>query len=133
MLKISVLPEEEKQTLLEGERNSKKKYFRDRCQAIQLSSEGFTVKELCRIYKTQIRTIHTWIHNYENYGFLGLKIKSGRGLKSKLKDLTENQIVLIKDKISENPQSLREVCIDISKNFGFTITKLMLKKYLKKN
>ena len=132
MLNVPPLPMEEKQTLEEGQKHGKKKYFRDRCQCIQLSSEGFSVKELSRIYKTRTRTIYTWIHNYAEQGFLGLKIQPGRGIKAILVDLAEEQIAIIKHEISQNPQSLREVAHVLSEKFGFTITKAMLKKYLKK-
>ena len=133
MINVPPLPLEEKQTLEEAQRNSKKKHFRDRCQCIQLSSEGFTVKELSRIYKTRTRTIYIWIHNYIAYGFLSLKIQSGRGIKAVLKDLAQEQIETIKDEIRQNPQNLRDVASVLSEKFGFTITKPMLKKYLKKN
>ena len=133
MLNVPPLPLEEKQTLEEAQRHSKKKHFRDRCQCIQLSSEGFTVKQLSRIYKTRTRTIYTWIHNYVAHGFLGLKIQSGRGITAVLKDLVEDQIETIKDEIKQNPQNLRDVASILSEKFGFTVTKPILKKYLKKN
>jgi len=97
MLHISALPLEEKQTLEAGKQNGEKPYFRDRRQCILLSSEGFEVKDLALIYKTRTRTIYNWLHRYETLGFLGLKIKSGRGLKSTLKDLTQEQIEDIKE------------------------------------
>ena len=133
MLKVPPLSQEEKQTLEEGQKNGKKKHFRDRCQCIQLSSEGFRVKELSRIYKTRTRTIYTWIHRYAEHGFLGLKIQSGRGIKAVLVDLVQEQIDIIKHEISQNPQNLRDVSSVLSEKFGFTITRPMLKKYLKKN
>jgi len=133
MLHISDLPLEEKQTLESGKQNGKKPYFRDRCQCILLSSEGFEVRDLALIYKTRTRTIYNWLHRYEALGFLGLKIKSGRGLKSILKDLTQEQIEDIKEQIVLNPQSLREVTALLSEKFGFIITKSSLKTYLKKS
>lgn len=132
MLYISNLPEEEKQTLEAGKQNGKKSYFRDRCQCILLSSVGFEVKALALIYKTRTRTIYDWLHRYEKDGFIGLKIKAGRGLKAPLKDLTQQQVNDIKEQIKLNPQSLREVATLLSKKFGFTMTKSTLKSYLKK-
>jgi transposase len=133
MLRISSLPLEERITLEEAHKNSLKKHFRDRCQCILLSSEGFTVKNLASVYKTRTRTIYTWIHRYNEMGFLGLKIQPGRGLKSTMNSLTTEQIELIKAEIVLNPQSLRNVSTLLSEKFGFTISKPMLKKYLKKS
>lgn len=133
MLYIVNLPEEEKQTLEAGRQNGKKAYFRDRCQCILLSATGFEVKALALMYNTRTRTIYDWLHRYKQDGFLGLKIKAGRGLKAPLKDLTHQQIAEIKEQLNLNPQSLREVATLLSKNFGFTITKTALKNYVKKN
>lgn len=133
MLYISTLPEEEKWTLEEGKKNAKKPYFRDRCQCILLSSEGFEVKDLASIYRTRTRTIYDWLHRYEKDGFLGLKIKDGRGLKAPLKSLTQEQVDDIKEQVKLNPQSLREVATLLSGRFGFPVTKSTLKTYLKKS
>jgi transposase len=132
MLYISALSSEEKQTLNEGYSNSKKKYFRDRCQCMLLSSEGFKIKALSLIYKTRTHTISTWIHRYAEQGILGLKILQGRGLKTQMNTLNIEQIEIIKVEIRRNPQNLRDVATVLSLLFGFKITKLMLKSYLKK-
>ena len=133
MINVPALALEEKQTLEEGHKNSKKKHFRDRCQCILLSSEGFSVQELSRIYKVRTRTIYTWIHRYAEHGFLGLKIQSGRGIKAILVDLVQEHIDIIKHEIGQNPQNLRDIARVLSEKIGFTLTKPMLKKYLKKN
>lgn len=132
MLYISTLPDEEKQTLEAGQKQGKKAYFRNRCQCILLSSTGFEVKELASIYHTRTRTIYDWLHRYEQDGFLGLKIKAGRGLKAPLKAITPQQVAEIQEQIKKNPQSLREVAALLSTKFGFTIAKSALKNYVKK-
>jgi transposase len=133
MLNVSPLSPEEKSTLEEGFYNHSKPYFRNRCKSMLLSSEGFKVKDIAKIYKIRTRTIYTWIHRYESFGIMGLSIYSGRGVKSKMNDLSEPQINEIKASIENNPQSLRSVSAQLSKEFGFEITKIMLKRYLKKN
>lgn len=130
--KLSI-PTSEKETLEEAFRNHPKPYYRNRAQAIILRGEGFKVETLAAIYKTRKHTIYEWIRRYKLYGFLGLKIVSGRGLKAKMNDLDASQIELICVEIKHNPQSLREVSTILSEKFGFEITKSMLKKYLKKN
>lgn len=133
MLYISTLPDEEKQTLEAGHQNGKRAYFRNRCQCILLSFRGLAVKELAAIYNTRTRTIYEWLHRYEQQGFLGLKIKPGRGLKPPLLELTPEQVVVIEEEIKQNPQSLREVAALLSVKFGFTLTKSALRNYIKKN
>ena len=133
MLYITTLPDEEKHTLEAGHQNGHKPYFRNRCQCILLSHSGFEVKELATIYNTRTRTIYDWLHRYEQDGFLGLKIKPGRGLKPPLLDLTPEQVVVIEKEIKQNPQSLREVAALLSVQFGFTLTKPALRNYIKKN
>ena len=133
MLYISALPDEEKQTLAAGQQNGKKAYFRNRCQCILLSANGFEVKKLAVIYNTRTRTIYDWLHRYQRDGFLGLQIKTGRGLKAPFRDLTPVQVAEVKEHLKENPQSLREVAVLLSTKFGFAISKSALKKYVKKN
>lgn len=133
MLYIHSLPEAEKQTLTAGQEHGKKAYFRARCQCILLSEQGFEVKALALIYKTRTRTIYDWLHRYAQHGFLGLKIKAGRGVKSVLQDVTPAQNEEIKEQIRLNPQSLREVAALLSEKFGFPMTTATLKTYLKKN
>ena len=133
MLYVSTLPDEEKQTLEAGHQHGKRAYFRNRCQCILLSASGLKAKELALIYRTRTRTIHDWLHRYEQDGFLGLKIKAGRGLNPPLQDLTPAQVADIQEQVKENPQSLREVAAQLSTTFGFTITKSALKNYVKKN
>ena len=133
MLHISTLPDEERQTLEAGHKNGNKAYFRNRCQCVLLSASGFEAKELALIYTTRTRTVYDWLHRYKRDGFLGLKIKAGRGLKAPLQGLTLEQVADIKEQLKENPQSLREVAALLSTKFGFTMTKSALKQYVKKN
>ena len=132
MLYILSLSDIDKKELEEAHRNHKKPYIRDRCKCILLSFEGFSAKELARLFKVGTRTIYEWIHRYIRSGFKGLIIIPGRGLKALLNGLTIPQIATLTAEIVRNPQSLREVSAVLSEKFGFLITKAMLKKYLKK-
>jgi transposase len=133
MSKKLILPTLEKETLEELFRNHAKAHLRARAQCILLFAKGFKVPELAKMYSTRKHTIYDWIKRYEATGFIGLMIRPGRGLKAKMNSLEPDQIEIIKAEITLNPQSLREVSAILSEKFGFEITKLMLKKYLKKN
>jgi transposase len=132
MLAKLILPEEEKETLEEALRNHPKLHFRNRVQAVLLRADDFKVAVIAKIFKTRAHTVYEWFRRYDQHGFMGLIIRPGRGVKSKL-NLDEPQIEVLKAEIKRNPQSLREVSALLSEKFGFTITKPMLKKYLKKN
>lgn len=133
MRKITHLSQEEKQTLEEGYRNNSKAHFRNRCHSILMSYEGYKVKEIARIYKVRIRTIYTWFDNWEAHGISGLIMAKGRGVKAKLDQLCEQQVHTLKEAVGNNPQNLHTVGEDLTEKFGFTVTKNMLKRFLKKN
>jgi transposase len=128
-LQISVF---EKETLEQIIRNHPKPYYRLCAQAILFRSEGYKVATLALMFKKRAHTIYDWIRRFKSHGFIGLKIITGRGIKSKMNDLNTSEIDLIHAEIKQNPQSLREVSCILSEKLGFEITKLMLKKYLKK-
>lgn len=69
---IQPLPEPQKQTLLEMYRNHPKNRMRERAQMVLLSSQGYTIKEICSIVYRSENTIATWLNAYESKGFLGL-------------------------------------------------------------
>jgi transposase len=133
MLYILSLSDIEREELETTHRNHKKPYVRERCKCILLSSEGFSAKNLARLFKVRTRTIYEWIHRYMESGLNGLFIVIGRGLKARLNSLTTLEITTLNAEITQNPQSLRAVSALLSEKFGFEITKSMLKKYLKKN
>ena len=132
MSKKLILPCSERTTLEEIFRNHPKPYLRNRSQCMLLLSEGFKVSELAEIYKTRKHTIYEWLRLYEKKGFIGLKIKKGRGLKSVMLQLDAPKIAVLKQEIENNPQNLNQVSSILSKKFGFTMSKTMLKRYLKK-
>ncbi len=133
MRKIETLTEEEKKTLEQGYRNHSKPHFRNRCQSILLSFDGYVVSEIAKLHKVRTRTIYTWFNDWENHGIMGLMTVKGQGIKAKLDSLTKQQIIQVKQTIKEDPQSLKNVCGTLSDLLGFTVTKHMLKRLLKKN
>jgi transposase len=129
---IPPLTAEEHQCLSEGHRNSAKPHFRHRCQCILLSAEGYSVPELARLFKVGRRTIYTWFNRFEQYGITGLMIQPGRGSKAKLQQLDETQIQWIKTTVEHDPQQLDLVCETLTGALGFTVSRDMLKRFLKK-
>ena len=132
MVKIRTLSEGEKQALDLGFRTHAKSYFRCKCQCILLSSEGYLVDALAKLYKVKPRTIHRWIHRYEADGISGLTIVEGRGIKAVLDSISVSEIDTLKQAVDDNPQSLRAVAVDLSNKFGYKVTDFMVHRFLKK-
>ena len=132
MRKINNLTDSQTSTLEAGYKNSPKAHFRNRCQAILLSSEGYKVSQIAALFKVRTRTIYTWFDNWETYGISGLILLSGRGVKAKLDKLSSEQINEVKEAVKKDAQSLKTICENLTNSLGFTVTKHMLKRFLKK-
>jgi transposase len=132
MLQIRPLSESEIVSLENIVNSDAKAHFRNRCQCILLSNRCYDVKELSRLYQVRTRSIYSWIHNYEQFGIERLNIATGRGIKAKLDNLSEDNIKLLKEKIALHPQNLKGVIDELSEKFGIDLTIHKLKRYLKK-
>jgi transposase len=132
MLPPLLLPLDEKLTLEAGFHHHKKAYFRKKCHIMLLHSEGWRPKALAQLYKVRTESIYDWLNAYKKDGFLSFYIEKGRGLTGAMSQLNTAQIAIVRQSIQENPQSLRTVAPILSAQFGFLLTKSMLKQYLKK-
>ena len=130
---ISPLSAEEKKTLEEGCRNHQKHHFRNRCRSILMGDDGFSVPEIARFFDTRTRTVHTWFTRWESSGITGLMILPGRGRRAVLNGCSEEQILTVEEEVLENPQNLQKVSEKSSCEFGFKITKKMLRRFIKKS
>ena len=84
-------------------REGKTHHYRERCQAILLSHQKYSIGELALMFKKQEDTIRGWFNRWEADGLSGLEIRKGRGLKPKL-SITDIELVeLVKKKSKNNP------------------------------
>lgn len=83
--KFIKLNEAEKITLQEGRMDGKTKVFQERCHCLLLSSEGYQVKELARIFRVSEISVYGSFKRWETGGIVGLGDKQGRGRKPILK------------------------------------------------
>ena len=130
---IAPLNSEEKSTLEEGVRNHTKHHFRNRCKSVLMSNEGFSVPEIASFFKIRTRTVYTWFDRWETAGVSGLTILPGRGRRAVLNKFGTDEISIIEETVREHPQSLGEVCKKLNERLGFSVTKKMLRSFLKKN
>ena len=66
------------------EKESKYPQVRKRALSIQLSYEGWAIKELIKILKVSRNTIYNWFNDWEDYQLLGLYNRKGKGRNKKL-------------------------------------------------
>lgn len=119
-------------TLENGYKNHSKFHFRQRCKALLLSDEGWSVKDIAKLFHTRTRTIYTWMSRWESMGIVGLMILPGRGIKPKLSTLDTNLIEMVKKKTRQFARSLKKIAQELSKDFGYEVTIHMLRRFLKK-
>ncbi len=118
----------EKITLQEAEKNGKTRVFRERCQCLRLSSEGYQVKELAGIFRVSEISIYTWFKRWETGGIVGLRDKAGRGRKAILQ---AEDLAVIKEKVQENAQRLSIARAILKEELGREFSTKTLKRFLK--
>jgi transposase len=102
---------------------------RQRAQAILLSNNGISVKEICKIFNKSTRTVYRWFDRFKEEQTTNLSDYKGRGRKPAL---DEGDIDNVEKLIKNN--SVKETCI-ILNNEPNRIKKVsvqILKRYLKK-
>ena len=126
--KFIELSEVEKITLQEGEKNGKTRVFRERCHCLRLSSEGYQVKELAKIFRVSEISIYTWYKRWEKGGIVGLRDKAGRG---RTAILQPEDLAVIKEKVQENAQRLKIARQKLKEELGREFSTKTLKRFLK--
>jgi|SRR5215203_1336562 len=118
----------EKITLQEGHKNGKAQAFQERCHCLILSSEGYQVKELARIFRVSEISIYTWFKRWETGGICGLRDKAGRGRKAILQ---AEDLAQIKQTVQENAQRLKIAGEKLKEELGREFSTKTLKRFLK--
>lgn len=126
--KFIKLDEAEKVTLQEGRKNGKAEAFRQRCHCLLLSSGGYQVKELARIFRVSEICVYGWLKRWEKTGIVGLRDKSGRGRKPILK---AGDLPQIKRRVQENAQRLKVARQQLKEELGREFSAKTLKRFLK--
>jgi transposase len=122
------LNEVEKITLQEGHKNGKTQSFRERCHCLVLSSEGYQVKKLARIFRVSEISIYAWFKRWEKGGIVGLRDKEGRGRKTILQ---KEDLAQIKQTVQENAQRLKIARQKLKEELGREFSTKTLKRFLK--
>ena len=129
---IQNLTEEQKASLVEGYKNGSVHHFRIRCQCILQSSQGKTVSELSQLHNVSLLTIYKWFNRWESEGIQGLQIRSGRGRKRKLDFDNSDHVKQVKQSLKKENRNLNQLKADVESSLGFPISKITLRRFLKK-
>jgi transposase len=132
MKRIHPLTDEEFKDLDRNYKNGEKHHFRIRCRAILLSNEGQSVPKIAKLLGKQADTIYSWLGRYESFGVGGLENVKGQGVKAKLDSLGPAQVATLEKTVGDEPQNLNKAGALLSLEFGFSVTKRMLIRFLKK-
>lgn len=122
----------EREALQEGQKNGSTYRFRNRCKAILLSSDGYSVNQIRELFEiNRVNTIYDWYNRWEAEGIEGLKDKPGRGRKPKLENSNEAHVKLVKKLVKQESQNLNKVKVELENILGIKLSKKTLKRFLK--
>jgi transposase len=129
---IKSLTEAEKQALEASHRQAKSYQYRNRCQAILLSSAGYSVQQLVQVFNVKDLSIYKWLNRYEAKGIEGLKNQKGKGRKPLLKLDNQVHLQVVESQIEQEAQRLKVAKLEIEKQLELTFSESTLKRFLKK-
>jgi len=115
-------------TLIEAMRNISNYRARMRAHAILLSSRGFKIKEICKIYEVDRDTVSIWFDKWEQYGIVSI-FDSYRSGRKKILTKEEERIVL--DEIKVNPRNLKAVASEVKRITNKSLSVKTIKRIAK--
>lgn len=130
-MRYQILPTDEERTLREVIKNHENVFFRSRCQSIIMSSQGIEVKSIAKTFHVRTRTVYTWFDKYESKGIFGLMTMKGQGRKAVLNACDVSQTEKLTEWIDKG-ESLKNVVSLFSKDFDVSVSKSMIKNFIKK-
>ena len=128
MLFVNPLTNTERATLEEAHKYHPLTATRIRAQCILLSDNKYTIKEISGICCICRQSVSTAIHNWDDFGFIGLidEHRSGRP-----KKITPEQQEELVNRVQESPRSLKRVLGEFSETHGIELSLNTLKNICK--
>jgi transposase len=128
---IKELTEEEVTQLQLGHKNGSSSRFRDRCQAILLSHQGYSINKLSDLFGVRRDTISNWLSRWESEKFKGLEDKAKSGRPKCLSLDNEQHVQKVKSLLKKEQQKLAIVLAQIEGDLGISMSKKTLQRFLK--
>lgn len=129
---IRTLTAEQRQALRAGHQKGQSHQYRNRCQAILLSAEGYSVQELAAMFQVKDLSVYQWFNRFEADGVAGLLNRSGKGRKPLLKLTNQVHLEVVSSSIEQQAQRLKVAKADMEKQLGYCFSESTLKRFLKK-
>lgn len=125
---ISELSDNERNELEFVIKNSNDKRFRQRAQAIIISSKGFSMNEIAKICEVDRETISSWFDKWEKLGLEGLKDKARSGHPGILSP-SEKQLVI--ELCQQTPRSIPTIIATLFDQTNKRVSGSTIKRLLK--
>lgn len=123
------LSEQERTALLTGYRQGKSPAFRQRCHMILLKSEGRTSQDVGAILGSNLVSVNNWLTRYEQEGITGLSTRPGRGRKSILDPVGDEEQV--RRVVEQERQRLKRAKLILEEELQKQFSEKTLKRFLK--
>ena len=125
------LSESDKSGLERLRRHSSNHRIGIRCHALLLSSEGYRIPELSKIFGVKKDTIRSWFDRWESSGLEGLSDKPKPGRPPKLSTSNKELVARVKELVSAESQKLDRVRDQLAQEFELELSRKTLKRFLK--
>lgn len=123
---------DQRKALEDGYRQGKKSIFRQRCHAVLLSDQGYTLSQIASLFQYNRITIGIWFDRYEQNDIDGLHTKVGQGRKSLLKIDNADHVKTVKQYVDEDPQDLNHALNQLEQEQDLSLSRYTLQRFLKK-
>jgi len=125
------LSDSELKSLQRGQRFGKHYLFRDRCQCLILSHQGYSIAQLAELFKVHRTTICSWFDLWESGSIQALHKKPGQGRRAKLSPDNPKHVELAKSLVEKDRQNLKAVVAELSEKLSIEMHPDTLKRFLK--
>ena len=130
---VKKLSTEEIESLKKGYKYGESVDYRQRCQGILLSDQGYDAKQISQILDCSQVAVYNWLAKYETDGITGLVRKAGQGRKRKLLLSNPHHVSVVEQAVKKHSQSSSTILDEVKEGLGIKeLSKKSLKRFLKK-
>ena len=126
------LTDAQRKELESGHKSGKTATFRERCQIILLSDQGYTIDQIRPILSIGRNTVIRWFDRYESDGIDNLHTKKGQGAPPILRLDNQVESSLVDELIEQHAQNLNPMLTELEAELGKKMSKRTLQRFLKK-
>lgn len=125
------LSDAELAALNNGHQNGKQCLFRNRCQCLVFSHQGYTIAQLMKLFSVHRVTIYEWFNLWESGGIEALHKKPGQSRRPKLSPNNPQHVERARTLVENERQNLKAVVAQLSTELDIEMHPDTLKRFLK--